>query len=123
MHGGTAPQKGAIVLSAAVQGTHFFQNIASFGIGYVTVYSKGEGHVSYDWLAAHTAVPQHAGWHAAMQHRALHAMMRSMMQAACDVLSALPMHEPWGRCRSVTDMEEYVLCCAALCCASPSHPW
>ena len=23
------------------EGTHFFQNIASFGIGYVTVYSKG----------------------------------------------------------------------------------
>jgi len=32
------------------EGTHFFQNIASFGIGYVTVYSKGEGHVAYDWL-------------------------------------------------------------------------
>jgi len=40
---------------APSEGTHFFQNIASFGIGYVTVYSKGEGHVSYDWLAAHTA--------------------------------------------------------------------
>jgi len=36
------------------EGTHFFQNIASFGIGYVTVYAKDEGHVEYDWLAQNT---------------------------------------------------------------------
>jgi hypothetical protein len=31
------------------EGTHFFQNIASFGIGYVTVHVE-DGHVQYDWL-------------------------------------------------------------------------
>jgi hypothetical protein len=46
------------------EGTHFFQNIASFGIGYVTVYSAGEGHVTYDWLREHVkdskGIVQHA---------------------------------------------------------------
>jgi len=53
------------------EGTHFFQNIASFGIGYVTVYSEGEGHVSYDWLRDHVSskkgIVQHVSFDAPME--------------------------------------------------------
>ena len=35
------------------EGTHFFQNITSFGIGYLTVHRRsGRGHVDFDWLDA-----------------------------------------------------------------------
>jgi hypothetical protein len=38
------------------QGTHFFQNITSLGIGYLTVnFGKGGGIVDYDWLDAQPA--------------------------------------------------------------------
>ncbi|MBI5169184.1 MAG: histidine kinase [Candidatus Eisenbacteria bacterium] len=39
------------------QGSHFFQNLTSFQIGYFTV-NHGEGFVDWDWLAAH-ALSQH----------------------------------------------------------------
>lgn len=39
------------------QGSHFFQNLTSFQIGYFTV-NHGEGFVDWDWLAAH-ALAQH----------------------------------------------------------------
>ncbi len=39
------------------QGSHFFQNLTSFQIGYFTV-NHGEGFVDWDWLAAH-AISQH----------------------------------------------------------------
>lgn len=39
------------------QGTHFFQNLVAFGVGYFTVNPEaGEGFVDWDWLAAHPAV-------------------------------------------------------------------
>jgi len=39
------------------QGTHFFQNLTSFNVGYFTVNpDAGEGHVDWDWLAAQPAV-------------------------------------------------------------------
>ncbi|MCC6652474.1 MAG: hypothetical protein IT348_15090, partial [Candidatus Eisenbacteria bacterium] len=34
------------------QGSHFFQNLTSFQIGYFTV-NHGEGAVDWDWLGAH----------------------------------------------------------------------
>ena len=39
------------------QGTHFFQNLTSFNVGYFTVNPDvGEGFVDWDWLAAQPAV-------------------------------------------------------------------
>ena len=39
------------------QGTHFFQNLTSYRIGYLTINpTAGEGHVDWDWLARQTAV-------------------------------------------------------------------
>jgi len=35
------------------QGSHFFQNLTSFQVGYFTV-NAGEGRVDWDWLAEHT---------------------------------------------------------------------
>jgi hypothetical protein len=32
------------------EGTHFFQNLVSFGIAYLTVYKSDEGHVDMAWL-------------------------------------------------------------------------
>jgi hypothetical protein len=32
------------------QGTHFFHNIASLGIGYITITGKGEDFINWDWL-------------------------------------------------------------------------
>jgi len=41
------------------QGTHFFQNLASFNVGYFTVNpDAGEGFVDWDWLAAQPAVKE-----------------------------------------------------------------
>jgi CheY-like chemotaxis protein len=41
------------------QGTHFFQNLTSFGIGYLTVHpSLSEGFIDWDWLAAQPAVQE-----------------------------------------------------------------
>lgn len=41
------------------EGTHFFQNITSLGIGYFSVHSRdGGGHVDYDWLATQPAVAE-----------------------------------------------------------------
>jgi hypothetical protein len=41
------------------QGTHFFQNLTSFGIGYLTVHpSLSEGLIDWDWLAAQAAVQE-----------------------------------------------------------------
>ncbi len=43
------------------QGTHFFQNLASFNIGYFTVNpDAGDGFVDWDWLAAQPAVQETA---------------------------------------------------------------
>jgi hypothetical protein len=43
------------------QGTHFFQNLTSFRIGYLTVNpTVGEGHVDWDWLARQPAVEETA---------------------------------------------------------------
>ena len=42
---------------APSQGTHFFQNLTSFNVGYFTVNpDAGEGFVDWGWLAAQTAV-------------------------------------------------------------------
>ncbi|TMQ72893.1 MAG: histidine kinase [Candidatus Eisenbacteria bacterium] len=44
------------------QGSHFFQNLTSFQIGYFTVNADaGEGFVRWDWLAAQPAVSEHSG--------------------------------------------------------------
>ena len=44
------------------QGTHFFQNLTSFNIGYFTVNPEaGEGWVDWDWLASRPATQQAAG--------------------------------------------------------------
>ncbi len=41
------------------QGTHFFQNLTSFGIGYFTVHpSLHEGFIDWDWLAAQEVVEE-----------------------------------------------------------------
>ena len=38
------------------QGTHFFQNLTSFNVGYFTVNpDAGEGSLDWDWLAAQPA--------------------------------------------------------------------
>jgi CheY-like chemotaxis protein len=38
------------------QGSHFFQNLTSFQVGYFTVNAEaGEGFIDWDWLAAHPA--------------------------------------------------------------------
>lgn len=40
------------------QGSHFFQNLTSFQVGYLTVNAEaGEGHVDWEWLAAQPGVP------------------------------------------------------------------
>jgi len=44
---------------APSQGTHFFQNLTSFNVGYFTV-NAGDGFVDWDWLAAAPAVRQTA---------------------------------------------------------------
>jgi CheY-like chemotaxis protein len=42
------------------QGSHFFQNLTAFQIGYFTVNpDDGEGFVDWDWLAAQPAVEEH----------------------------------------------------------------
>jgi DNA-binding NarL/FixJ family response regulator len=44
---------------APSQGTHFFQNLTAFGIGYLTVHpSLHEGFVDWDWLASQEAVEE-----------------------------------------------------------------
>jgi len=44
---------------APSQGTHFFQNLTSFRIGYLTVNpTAGEGHVDWDWLAGQRTVSE-----------------------------------------------------------------
>jgi len=44
------------------QGSHFFQNLTSFQIGYFTVNAEvGEGFVRWDWLAAQPAVSERGG--------------------------------------------------------------
>ena len=44
------------------QGTHFFQNLTSFNVGYFTVNPEaGEGWVDWDWLAARPAAQEAAG--------------------------------------------------------------
>ncbi len=41
------------------QGTHFFQNLTAFNVGYFTVNPEaGEGFVDWDWLAAQAAVEE-----------------------------------------------------------------
>jgi CheY-like chemotaxis protein len=43
------------------QGTHFFQNLTSFNVGYFTVNPEvGEGYVDWDWLDAQAALSQAA---------------------------------------------------------------
>jgi hypothetical protein len=38
------------------QGSHFFQNLTSFQVGYFTVNAEaGEGFIDWDWLSAHPA--------------------------------------------------------------------
>jgi hypothetical protein len=32
------------------EGSHFFHNLTSLGIGFLTVYSSDDGHVDFDWL-------------------------------------------------------------------------
>jgi len=42
------------------QGSHFFQNLTAFQIGYFTVNpDAGEGFVDWPWLAAQPAVEEH----------------------------------------------------------------
>jgi hypothetical protein len=46
---------------APSQGTHFFQNLTSFHVGYFTVNpDAGEGFVDWEWLAAQPAVRETA---------------------------------------------------------------
>ncbi len=41
------------------EGTHFFQNITSFGIGYLTVHARhGRGRVDFGWLASRPAAAE-----------------------------------------------------------------
>ena len=40
------------------QGTHFFQNITSLGIGYFTLKRKGSDYLDYDYLEMHTALEE-----------------------------------------------------------------
>ncbi len=41
------------------QGTHFFQNLTSFQVGYLTVNAtQGNGRVDWDWLDAQPAVSE-----------------------------------------------------------------
>ncbi|THB78602.1 MAG: phosphoenolpyruvate synthase PpsA [Desulfobacteraceae bacterium] len=40
------------------QGSHFFQNITSLGISYITVSEKGDDFINYDWLGTHECTTQ-----------------------------------------------------------------
>ena len=43
------------------QGTHFFQNLTSFNVGYFTVNPEtGDGEIDWDWLDAQPAASQAA---------------------------------------------------------------
>ena len=44
------------------QGSHFFQNLTSFEVGYFTVNADaGEGFVRWEWLGAQPAVSERGG--------------------------------------------------------------
>ena len=43
---------------APSQGTHFFQNITSSKIGYITISDKKTGFVDWEWLAGQKAVKE-----------------------------------------------------------------
>ena len=44
------------------QGSHFFQNLMTFNVGYFTVNPElGEGLIDWDWLAAQPAASERAG--------------------------------------------------------------
>jgi CheY-like chemotaxis protein len=52
------------------QGSHFFQNLMTFNVGYFTVNPElGEGFIDWDWLAAQPAVSERSG----IRHLRLHA--------------------------------------------------
>ena len=56
---------------APSQGTHFFQNLTSFNVGYFTVNPDvGEGFVDWEWLAAQPALAGDAALRAAPALRA-----------------------------------------------------
>jgi hypothetical protein len=45
---------------APSQGSHFFQNLVAFQVGYFTINSDaGQGFVDWDWLAAQPALEVH----------------------------------------------------------------
>jgi CheY-like chemotaxis protein len=58
------------------QGTHFFQNLTAFQVGYFTVNpDAGEGFVDWDWLAAQAAVAENG----CVRHLRLTAPLRVVM--------------------------------------------
>jgi hypothetical protein len=63
------------------QGTHFFQNLTAFQVGYFTVNpDAGEGFVDWDWLAAQPAVEEEGVEEAGcVRHIRLNAPLRVVM--------------------------------------------
>ena len=61
------------------QGTHFFENLVSNGIGYFTVNpERGDGHLDWDWLATQPAVWEHGP----VRHLRLEAPLSVRMQGS-----------------------------------------
>jgi hypothetical protein len=58
------------------QGSHFFQNVTAFEVGYFTVNERlGSGFVDWDWLAAQPAVAERG----VVRHLRLEAPLRIRM--------------------------------------------
>ena len=66
------------------QGTHFFQNIVSFGVGYLTVRER-DGEVDFSWLEKQRKVKSYGPLHHVRLRYPLHVLIDSKRQDACVV--------------------------------------
>jgi hypothetical protein len=66
------------------QGTHFFQNIVSFGVGYLTVRER-DGEVDFSWLDKQRKIKSYGPLHHIRLRYPLHVLIDSKRQDACVV--------------------------------------
>ena len=66
------------------QGTHFFQNIVSFGVGYLTVRER-DGEVDFSWLENQRKIKSYGPLHHIRLRYPLHVLIDSKRQDACVV--------------------------------------
>jgi len=66
------------------QGTHFFQNIVSFGVGYLTVRER-DGEVDFPWLEKQRKIKSYGPLHHVRLRYPLHVLIDSKRQDACVV--------------------------------------